>query len=155
MKVGFVLLVLIVSQCLSAMEKNDIMCLSNDSCSMLLAIAARIHPYSYLNQHKKVVIQEVVIPKKDMIVKDECMEEECSICLDEITANSQKILPCNHSFHAECIDRWLQRESRTCPYCRKEVPEYCFPHWSSGCRVFNRWREYLNNYLFRWCLVRV
>ncbi|KAG8380599.1 hypothetical protein BUALT_Bualt06G0032400 [Buddleja alternifolia] len=52
---------------------------------------------------------------------------QCSICLtDYHEEDTLRILPlCGHSFHAICIDIWLQQHS-TCPVCRIslcELPE--------------------------------
>jgi len=41
----------------------------------------------------------------------------CAICLDAVTQGQQVYLPCTHSYHGECIGRWL-RTQRTCPTCR-------------------------------------
>jgi hypothetical protein len=44
---------------------------------------------------------------------------ECAICLCEFENKEKgKLLPkCQHSFHIDCIDMWLQSHS-TCPLCR-------------------------------------
>lgn len=44
------------------------------------------------------------------------LDIECTICLENIDDDS-KTLPCNHKFHAECIDSW-QKINNTCPCCR-------------------------------------
>jgi len=44
-------------------------------------------------------------------------EEDCPICLDSLSVNDTKRLPCNHKFHALCVDTWLQRKN-ICPLCR-------------------------------------
>ncbi|KAF3448702.1 hypothetical protein FNV43_RR09415 [Rhamnella rubrinervis] len=46
----------------------------------------------------------------------------CSICLSEYKPKDtlRTIPPCNHDFHAHCIDKWL-RVNATCPFCRKEI----------------------------------
>jgi hypothetical protein len=46
----------------------------------------------------------------------------CSICLMEFERdNSCIILPgCEHCFHHECIEGWIQNHS-TCPYCRNNI----------------------------------
>lgn len=47
----------------------------------------------------------------------------CSICLEEVidSDNNKKVLHCNHTFHKNCIDRWLSTRSQ-CPVCRRRVP---------------------------------
>ena len=40
----------------------------------------------------------------------------CSVCLDE--SGLSKTLSCGHSFHEDCIDKWLE-DNNTCPNCRK------------------------------------
>ncbi|MCD7452744.1 hypothetical protein HAX54_018046 [Datura stramonium] len=48
-------------------------------------------------------------------------QEACAICLfdyqDEDTIGT---LQCGHEFHAECINKWLQRNT-SCPFCRAPV----------------------------------
>ena len=51
--------------------------------------------------------------------------EECVMCLDPFAdGETIKRLPCNHLFHAECIDRWLVRgmahQKRACPLCKAD-----------------------------------
>jgi hypothetical protein len=47
----------------------------------------------------------------------------CPICLEEVidSDNNKKVLHCNHTFHKNCIDRWLSTRSQ-CPVCRRRVP---------------------------------
>ena len=54
---------------------------------------------------------------------------ECAICLNNITTRSERstrTLPCNHKFHAACINRWKRQGNYTCPVCRRDfdIPEY-------------------------------
>ena len=46
----------------------------------------------------------------------------CPICLEEVidSDNNKKVLHCNHTFHKNCIDRWLRTRSQ-CPVCRRRV----------------------------------
>ncbi|KAF0686998.1 Aste57867_21218 [Aphanomyces stellatus] len=51
-------------------------------------------------------------------------EEMCSICLETFETNATvKVLPCNHEFHQECIDPWLENRSSQCPLCKGEALE--------------------------------
>ena len=43
----------------------------------------------------------------------------CSICLDNID-NNLKQTQCNHYFHKECLNKWLNNNN-TCPNCREEL----------------------------------
>lgn len=47
---------------------------------------------------------------------------ECAVCLSMLGDGEViRILPnCNHSFHTDCIDKWLGTNS-TCPICRTEA----------------------------------
>ncbi|KAM3318946.1 RING-H2 finger protein ATL39 [Capsicum chacoense] len=44
---------------------------------------------------------------------------DCAVCLENFKAGDKcRLLPkCNHSFHAQCIDSWLQKTA-VCPICR-------------------------------------
>ena len=48
-------------------------------------------------------------------------EDTCPICL-ETTKLGEEVctLKCTHTFHNQCISRWVMRKS-TCPYCRQEL----------------------------------
>ncbi|KAI4306849.1 hypothetical protein L6164_030093 [Bauhinia variegata] len=54
-------------------------------------------------------------------------EIECCICLGEFKDGDKlKVLPgCDHSFHSECVDKWLVNQS-SCPLCRASLkPDSC------------------------------
>lgn len=45
----------------------------------------------------------------------------CQICLESYQAGEKlRTLPCLHSFHSRCIQRWLHTNN-TCPVCRQRV----------------------------------
>ncbi|KAL5555921.1 hypothetical protein UlMin_038670 [Ulmus minor] len=48
---------------------------------------------------------------------------ECRVCLSEFEEGDKvRNLKCNHTFHKECLDKWLQQYcSATCPLCRSKV----------------------------------
>lgn len=48
-------------------------------------------------------------------------DSSCAVCLCEFEGAEQlRRLPCNHSFHQSCIDRWLRR-NQVCPLCLRDV----------------------------------
>jgi len=54
---------------------------------------------------------------------DEVDVPPCVICQDGMEGGQRvRVLPCDHTFHTECIDRWLS-EHQTCPMCKREVTE--------------------------------
>lgn len=48
--------------------------------------------------------------------------DTCPICLNEYEEGVKiRILPCEHAYHIECIDKWLLRNNRFCPVCKRRV----------------------------------
>ncbi|MED6180243.1 hypothetical protein PIB30_008437 [Stylosanthes scabra] len=47
---------------------------------------------------------------------------DCAVCLNrfEITDVLRLLPKCNHAFHMDCVDKWLDEHS-TCPLCRNRV----------------------------------
>lgn len=51
---------------------------------------------------------------------DESDQTTCVICMYDFEAKQNlRVLPCQHEFHARCIDKWL-KNNRTCPICRSD-----------------------------------
>lgn len=46
--------------------------------------------------------------------------QQCSICFESISSHDMATLPCAHSFHEQCIDRWIHR-TPSCPLCREPL----------------------------------
>ncbi|XP_022740743.1 uncharacterized protein LOC111292567 [Durio zibethinus] len=47
---------------------------------------------------------------------------ECAVCLSELEeGETVRKLKCKHTFHKDCLDRWLQQYRATCPLCRTKV----------------------------------
>ncbi|KAG8128445.1 hypothetical protein E2320_015278 [Naja naja] len=47
----------------------------------------------------------------------------CVVCFSDFEIRQLlRVLPCNHEFHAKCIDKWL-KANRTCPICRADASE--------------------------------
>ena len=46
---------------------------------------------------------------------------QCIICMDEFNEEEKvTLLPCEHIFHMECIEKWLLNE-KTCLFCKSEI----------------------------------
>uniref|UniRef100_A0A182RZE9 RING-type E3 ubiquitin transferase n=1 Tax=Anopheles funestus TaxID=62324 RepID=A0A182RZE9_ANOFN len=43
----------------------------------------------------------------------------CTICLEQIKSSQRWTLPCKHSFHLECLNKWTANKQE-CPNCRKQ-----------------------------------
>lgn len=55
---------------------------------------------------------------------DKILDENCSICMSKMGDNPEEELcklPCEHDFHASCIEPYLKEYNYKCPICRKEV----------------------------------
>uniref|UniRef100_A0ACD5YUF7 Uncharacterized protein n=1 Tax=Avena sativa TaxID=4498 RepID=A0ACD5YUF7_AVESA len=57
----------------------------------------------------------VVVFKESFLIR----ETQCSVCLADYQPEErlQRIPPCGHTFHIDCIDHWLSKNT-TCPLCR-------------------------------------
>jgi hypothetical protein len=47
-------------------------------------------------------------------------EDDCSICLESKLSGDIIELECTHTFHKECINKWLTN-NESCPYCRQDI----------------------------------
>lgn len=55
------------------------------------------------------------------IHKENEPEQLCSVCYYNAKEGEElTVLPCNHSFHTECIKEWLLKE-KMCPMCKQEI----------------------------------
>ncbi|KAF4517537.1 hypothetical protein B566_EDAN005100 [Ephemera danica] len=51
-------------------------------------------------------------------------QTSCVVCMCDFEARQMlRVLPCDHEFHAKCVDKWL-KSNRTCPICRGDAAEY-------------------------------
>lgn len=84
----------------------------------------------YNNQNKEVkyklddyvkLLEEINREKPYKII-DNNYSKDCSICLEKIEGKIC-ILNCEHSFHFNCIKKWVY-EDNSCPECRKIVCDY-------------------------------
>ncbi|KAK6924499.1 PA domain [Dillenia turbinata] len=48
--------------------------------------------------------------------------ETCAICLEDYRdGECLRVLPCQHEFHAGCVDSWLTKWSTFCPVCKHDI----------------------------------
>jgi len=84
-------------------------------------------PYAWLKPKgaDKKAIQNLPVVKFDQAsFIEQNFSLECSICLAEFENNEDlRRLPCNHFFHKNCVDTWLQ-ENGTCPMCRNDISHH-------------------------------
>jgi len=53
-------------------------------------------------------------------VASNCIDR-CLICLDDYTPEDDlRVLTCKHTFHQDCVDRWLETGRNNCPACRSK-----------------------------------
>ena len=63
------------------------------------------------------------------------MPVSCSICINDINVESSFATdPCNHVFHRECIQIWLN-DNDSCPNCRIQINRH------TSCSILNNLRE--------------
>lgn len=89
---------------------------------MMIAAAARAHQSA---EPPKTGLHPSVIAALPVTVYQKVEESEtveCSVCLSLLqNGEMARTLPnCNHTFHADCVDKWLGTQS-TCPICRTEA----------------------------------
>nr|XP_009760219.1 PREDICTED: RING-H2 finger protein ATL29-like [Nicotiana sylvestris] len=48
----------------------------------------------------------------------------CAVCLNDVSGGDmcRKLPKCDHVFHLECVDAWLQ-SNWTCPLCRRQITD--------------------------------
>ena len=61
-------------------------------------------------------------------VLDMDRDEECHLCLENMKQGDQVIiLPCEHVFHAPCVDELISHQHLVCPLCRETIPTEALP----------------------------
>mmetsp|Transcript_114563 Transcript_114563/g.330983 ORF Transcript_114563/g.330983 Transcript_114563/m.330983 type:complete len:423 (+) Transcript_114563:215-1483(+) len=86
-----------------------------------------------------VMVPDKVTKSGAMILDSEIHDTICVICLEPFRDGDRlRVMPCHHSFHVGCIDRWLcgshsHHECFTsgCPTCKKNAAEGDQPNWNN------------------------
>jgi hypothetical protein len=48
---------------------------------------------------------------------------QCDICISEFESEDEiSVYPCNHIYHANCVEPWIQQNS--CPSCREQIVQF-------------------------------
>ncbi|KNA19834.1 hypothetical protein SOVF_057860 [Spinacia oleracea] len=66
------------------------------------------------------ILTRELLPLVHVSKEQEESRESCAVCLYEFS-NGEEIRwlsNCNHIFHKDCVDRWIDLDHRTCPLCR-------------------------------------
>jgi len=95
-------------------------------------------------EHKKLYNYYISVPAPDAEAPEEALGD-CSVCLEPILSRpdlsglgppekeaiallrsvgeprSYCLAPCNHKFHAACLERWMTIKT-ICPVCRRQLP---------------------------------
>ncbi|MBT97186.1 MAG: hypothetical protein CL902_00975 [Dehalococcoidia bacterium] len=66
------------------------------------------------------VPEEMLDSTLNAMVTHEEAKCDCCICRDFVIERKTVCLPCNHTFHYDCIKDWLRRKDQ-CPMCREHV----------------------------------
>ena len=62
------------------------------------------------------------IPVYKIVLNDNLLLDECSICLENYKINDKIIhLNCNHKYHKDCLKLWISKNNNTCPQCRENI----------------------------------
>ena len=62
------------------------------------------------------------LPTYEFTSSDDHAFETCAVCLEDyVDGEKLRLLPCEHGYHARCIDLWLTKTDSVCPQCRKRV----------------------------------
>ena len=92
---------------------------------ILAAVAAEVDATQpeFIREYKRSASKDAVRDLKRVTISEENTElPTCTICLIALSVGDESAtLPCEHSYHSECIGSWLERDYR-CPVCRHELP---------------------------------
>ena len=70
----------------------------------------------------------------------------CSICLEELDSKSNFVITsCNHSFHSDCLLKWLNNNNN-CPLCRNKLidKQYSDINHSDSDNDINNYNNYID-----------
>ncbi|EPR79173.1 Ring finger protein [Spraguea lophii 42_110] len=88
--------------------------------SVKIYLASRVKKEEPLTNEEINLLTE--IKYQDILQQPYSTLDSCMICIDKFEMNEMvRLLECNHYFHKECVDPWLEKEAPRCPYCRQNI----------------------------------
>lgn len=86
------------------------------------------------------------------------IDENCSICFDNLQDTQISKLTCDHTFHKECINAWFSYNViQSCPYCRRINETYSI--WNNmsvdEALIFYKNKYDYNNMTRNWILDKI
>lgn len=65
-------------------------------------------------------IENISVENMGDQTEEERLDNQCSICLNQMTEETRWTTNCQHSFHRQCLDIWENNHS-SCPLCRTNL----------------------------------
>lgn len=83
--------------------------------------------YRHKKQFANILVDEkdVIKPKpiqvqKESSLSSESLQQDCSICLENMHLKDAQNISCGHVFHQICIQAWSKQAQNVCPLCRNQ-----------------------------------
>ena len=90
------------------------------SCNLFIYYKCRNQ--TVITSRQEYIINYNIVPHIRNITTKECANDACSICMENIIDERLNVkTKCGHTFHKECIDRWVSFNNNICPNCRKNI----------------------------------
>jgi hypothetical protein len=99
------------------------------------------------SSHKKlcILIEERKVPQQQyvdnrmgrLLIKDES-SIPCAICLEDVSSETDCLLPCSHLFHLKCLSNLRAADSvaNVCPLCRTDLPPGPEDSFNKGFKLY-------------------
>lgn len=92
-------------------------------CICLINKKLDVTKYVYVREGHKSVYNSMTESTCSNVNSVLTINEECSICLEEFTADSRVVtLTCGHGYHKKCIREWIvDKNDSKCPLCARKI----------------------------------
>lgn len=103
----------------------------------------------HMHDHKSIRASKIAVDQLETLTSEELQQDSfmCVVCHDGENDSPVVRLPCNHLYHKNCVEAWLDKKN-SCPMCRTELPTDCpfynavhklkllLPHEQCSCTVY-------------------